>query len=161
MNSPIELPDFMQAGWEADLGAHTFSAKEIIEFAKEFDPQIFHLDQEAAKQSLLGGLCASGWHTAAMWMRKQRDFMFERINQLKQQNQPVPAFGPSPGFENLKWLKPVYAGDTINYFSKTITSRASKSRPDTYLLNAENYAINQHGQKVFSFQSTVFLKFPA
>ena len=156
-----EMPDFMVPGWSAQLGEHTFSAEEIIDFAKAYDPQPFHVDAEAAKSSLFGGLCASGWHTASVWMRKQRDYTLNYLAERRQTGLPVAEFGPSPGFENLKWLRPVYAGDTITYFNETTACRQSKSRPGWYLLSAASKGVNQHGQTVLTFDSTVFLKFPA
>ena len=81
---------------------YTFSAQAIVDFASQFDPQYFHLDAELAKQSLFGGLCASGWHTASVTMR----LMCEGWNL------DTASLG-SPGLEGLKWLKPVLVGDTI------------------------------------------------
>ncbi|MCB1430164.1 MAG: dehydratase, partial [Nitratireductor sp.] len=67
------LPPWFEPGFTAELGEHCFEADEIIAFARKFDPQPFHLDAELARKSAFGGLCASGWHTASVWMRKQRD----------------------------------------------------------------------------------------
>ena len=157
----IELPDFMVPGYKADIGSHTFGAEEIITFAKTYDPQIFHIDAEAAKKSVLGGLCASGWHTASMWMRKQRDFAAKRVDARADLGQKNAEFGPSPGFQNLKWLRPVYAGDTITYFIETLTCRPSASRPGWYVSSSTCGGRNQHGDLVIVFESSVFLKFPA
>lgn len=156
-----ELPDFMKPGWRAEIGRHTFAAEEIIRFARSYDPQRFHMDGEAAKSSVLGGLCASGWHTASMWMRKQRDYMRDHIAELEAKDEPVPQFGPSPGFRNLKWLKPVFANDAITYYNSTTNCRPSGSRPGWYILTGHHWAENQGGEIVLTFESSVFIKYPA
>lgn len=160
MDQQASLPDFMIPGYKADLGSHTFSAEEIITFAKAYDPQIFHVDAEAAKHSVLGGLCASGWHTASMWMRKLRDFATERAAKRTREGLQNAQYGPSPGFENLKWLKPVYAGDTITYTIETLACRASSSKPGWYVSSSLCGGRNQNGEEVIRFESSVFLKFP-
>ena len=155
------MPEFMVPGWSGRIGEHTFTAEEIIAFARDYDPQPFHVDAEAAKSSLFGALCASGWHTASVWMRKQRDYTLGYLAERRKNGLPVAEFGPSPGFENLKWLKPVYAGDTITYFNRTTACRESRSRPGWHVLSAASSGENQHGEKVLTFESAVLLKFPA
>jgi len=154
------LPDFMVPGWKAEIGQYRFTAEAITRFARAYDPQTFHLDEEAAKHTLLGGLCASGWHTAAIWMRKQRDFMAIEIARRSREGLAVPEFGPSPGFVNLKWPRPVMANDTVTYFNSTLECRASKSRPGWYILSGRQSAKNQHDQPVLSFESSVLVKYP-
>jgi len=161
MKTDLQLPDFMQPGWRAEIGVHTFTPEEIITFAKDYDPQSFHVDAEAAKSSVFGGLCASGWHTASMWMRKQRDFMAQKHADLLAAGQPVAEFGPSPGFQNLRWTRPAYAGDTITFFNETLQCRKSGSKPCWYILSTRSSATNQSGEAVMHFESAVFLKFPA
>ncbi|WP_457299808.1 MaoC family dehydratase [Phyllobacterium sp. P5_D12] len=148
------------AGVERDLGTYTFEADEIISFATKYDPQRFHVDPEAAKKSNFGGLCASGWHTTAVWMRLNvKDIMSEVKSAIARGEQP-PQFGPSPGFENLKWLKPVYAGDTIR-FTRTINStRALKSRPGWSMMQMSSAAYNQAGDKVLEFDSAALIALP-
>ncbi len=155
------FPDFMNSGWEAEIGFHTFTDDEIVEYANAYDPQIFHVDKKAAEQSLFGGLCASGWHTASMWMRKQREFMTVQMADRQAQNLPLPEVGPSPGFTNLRWHKPVYAGDTITYFNSTVSSRESKSKPNWFIISGYQSAKNQDGELVLSFESSVFMKYRA
>lgn len=156
-----DLPDFLQPGFEAEIGSHTFTAEEIIRFAKAYDPQPFHVDAEAAKSSLFGGLCASGWHTASVWMRKQRDFAARRETELLKANPnaTMPEFGPSPGFSNLKWVLPVYAGQTVTYSNRNIGIRKSGSKPGWWLLSVEHQGHNEAGKRVITFESVVFLKF--
>jgi acyl dehydratase len=139
-----------------ELGSYTFKTDDIIRFAKQFDPQRFHVDPVAAKDSLFGGLCASGWHTASVWM-KQMVGHRERIRAFALAHGARPArLGPSPGFTNLKWLKPVYAGDTITYRSTVTGKRVSASRPGWGMVTHHNTGVNQRGEEVFSFDGAVF-----
>ena len=89
-----------------------------------YDPQPFHLDEAAAARSHFGALCASGWHTAAIWMRLMVDYRTRDGDAARARGEPVAALGPSPGFRELKWLKPVYVGDTITYATEVIETRA-------------------------------------
>ena len=99
----------LQAGSEHDLGTITPTREEIIAFASQFDPQPFHLDDEAAKASVFGGLCASGWHTCSMAMRLM-------VTQFLQQSSSL----GSPGLENVQWKKPVFPNDTLRLKSVSI-----------------------------------------
>ncbi|MBB4039062.1 acyl dehydratase [Microvirga flocculans] len=139
-----------------ELGSYTFTAEEIVRFAKQFDPQRFHVDPEAARTSLFGALCASGWHTASVWM-KQMVAHRDRIRAYALARGERPArLGPSPGFTNMKWLKPVYAGDTITYRTTVTSKRPSASRPGWGLVFHHNTGTNQHGEEVFAFDGMVF-----
>ncbi|MCJ2132486.1 MaoC family dehydratase N-terminal domain-containing protein [Methylobacterium sp. J-026] len=138
-----------------DLGPYPFSAEAIVAFARAYDPQAFHLDPEAARRSHFGGLCASGWHTAAAYMNRllttrARDAAYTATRG------PVPEAGPSPGFKNLRWLKPVYVGDIVRFSARLTDKRASASRPGWGLAFARNTGVNQRGEPVFSFDSAVF-----
>jgi len=149
------LEDLM-VGETDELGSYTFTPDDIIRFAKQFDPQRFHVDPEAAKESLFGGLCASGWHTASIWMKlmiAHRERV--RAGALARGERPA-RLGPSPGFTNLRWLKPVYAGDTITYRSTLRDKRVSASRPGWGLAFHHNTGVNQRGEEVFSFGGAVF-----
>lgn len=144
-------------GDRADLGRHTFTADDIKSFARRFDPQLFHLDEEAAKRSHFGALCASGWHTAATWMRLMVEHEKREDDARRARGEPVAALGPSPGFCELKWLKPVYVGDTIAYATEVIEKRASNSRPEWGLISIRNSGVNQKGEPVISFVSVAFV----
>jgi acyl dehydratase len=146
----------MVVGEASTLGTHTFTAEDIVRFARQFDPQPFHLDEEAARRSLFGGLCASGWHTAAVWMRLMIGYRERAREEARRRGERPPELGPSPGFKNLKWSKPVYAGDTITYCSAITGTRASASRPGWGLAFHRNSGVNQHGEEVFSFDGAVF-----
>jgi acyl dehydratase len=148
--------DEIEAGDIYALGRHTFTADDIKAFAKRFDPQLFHLDEAAAERSHFGALCASGWHTAAVWMRLFVDHRRGMIEAARAAGKPVPAMGPALGFRELKWLKPVYVGDTIEYSSVVIETRPSNSRPRSGLLTIRSTGINQNGEPVISFISTTF-----
>lgn len=160
-DNPNNLPHSMIPGWKGEIGSHTFTSEEIITFAKAYDPQPFHMDPEAAKNSLFGGLCASGWHTASIWMRKQRDYVKATMSERAAQGLPIPEFGPSPGFTNLKWIRPVFAGDTVTYANEILSCRPSQSKPGWYVMTARQSGKNQHDQPVISFESMVLLKYPA
>lgn len=106
------LDEFFRIGQTIELGSHTFDAASIKAFAAKYDPQPFHLDEEAAKRSVFGGLSASGWHTASMWMKYNMQTKTDFIDPLARRRAGAP-MSASPGLHNLKWLKPVYAGETI------------------------------------------------
>jgi acyl dehydratase len=150
--------DDTKIGDRYEFGSHVFTAGEIVAFAARFDPQPFHLDEAAAARSHFGALCASGWHTAAMWMRLMVDHRRREADAQRARGEPVAAGGPSPGFRELKWLKPVYAGDTISYVSEVIETRPSNSRPGWGLLTMFNTGTNQKGERVMSFVSTNFVE---
>lgn len=144
-------------GERAEIGTHHFTAEEIKIFAKAYDPQLFHIDEEAAKASHFGALCASGWHTAATWMRLLVQHRKREGEALAARGQLLPELGPSPGFRDLKWFKPVYAGDTVSYTAEVIGKRASVHHPQWGLVSFLGGGTNQHGEKVLSFISTAFV----
>lgn len=145
-------------GERYELGQHTFTAEAIKAFARCFDPQPFHLDEAAAAQSHFRALCASGWHTAAVWMRLLADYHSRNDAARRARGEAVAELGPSPGFRDLKWLKPVYAGDTITYATEVVDKRASQSRPKWGLVTIRNSGVNQKGELVISFVSVVFVE---
>ncbi len=124
-------------GSERDLGTITPTREEIIAFASQFDPQPFHLDDAAAKASVFGSLCASGWHTCAMAMRLMVTNFLHQSSSLG-----------SPGLENLQWKKPVLPNDTLHLKHKIIESRPMRSKPDVCLVRTEWQMHNQHGDLV-------------
>jgi acyl dehydratase len=140
------------------VGRHTFNAEEIKAFAQRFDPQPFHMDEAAAAQSHFGALCASGWHTAAAWMRLMVDQRRGQIEAALARGEKVPSMGPALGLRDLKWLKPVYAGDAIDYKSEVIELRVSSSRPGTGLMTILSSGVDQKGETVITFVSTTFVE---
>ena len=141
-----------------ELGTHTFSRDEIVDFAQKFDPQPFHLDDAAGHASIYGGLIASGWHTTAVWLRHLVDDRNrERDHMLFRGERPA-RYGPSPGFEKLQWLKPIFAGDAIRFTTRIIEKRESRSRPTVGLAIYQNEGFNQHGETVFALTSKMFVE---
>ncbi len=145
-------------GERHELGQHKFTVDSIKAFAARFDPQAFHIDETAAARSHFGALCASGWQTAATWMR----LMVERVRREDEarlaRGEPIAKLGPSPGFRDLKWLKPVYVADTVSYAMEVVEVRPSNSRPEWGLITLRNTGINQKGELVLSFVSTAFVE---
>ena len=130
-----------RVGETVAMGSHTFVVDEMIAFARKFDPQPFHIDPVAARDSYFGGLIASGWHTCAIAMRLLCDNYINRSASLG-----------SPGIENVRWLKPVHAGDTISYRRVVLEARPSNSRPDMGLVKSRTEALNQKGEMVMTFE---------
>jgi acyl dehydratase len=142
-------------GGTADLGSHTFTREEIVAFARQFDPQPFHLDEEAARASLFGGLCASGWHTAAHFIRGIIATRDAANAEALARGVRLATYGPSPGFRDLRWPRPVYAGDTVSYRLRLIDKIDLKSRPGRGLLASAVEGRNQHGETVFAVTSLI------
>ena len=120
----LHWEDFLP-GNTLEMGSHTFTEEEIIAFARQFDPQSFHIDPAAAKNSFFGGLIASGWHTCAIAMRLMVDKYVSRSASLG-----------SPGLDNIRWLAPVRAGDTITYRREITAARVSESKPEVGLVHS-------------------------
>jgi acyl dehydratase len=151
----MRMAELYPFGEAVTIGSLTFTAEDIVRFATDFDPQPFHLDEELAKQALFGGLCASGWHSSAGWMKCFVSFWMGECKRLAAEGIAPPKLGPSPGFTGLGWLKPVFAGDTITYSVTLLASRALASRPDRLLNTILCAGRNQHGEPVIRFESTV------
>lgn len=151
----MTLDEFFEIGVTTPLGSHTFDAEGIKTFARKYDPQPFHTDEEAAKRSVFGGLCASGWQTAATWMKLN---IATPPGRIWTGNGPAPVFGPSPGITDLKWLKPVYAGETVSYSRTALSHRPMTSRPGWRVLAVRAEGIDSTGAKVIEFESAVLVK---
>lgn len=118
MKELLHFEDF-PVGEVVEFGNYLVTAEEILEFAREFDPQPFHIDEEAAKASLLGGLSASGWHVCAIIMRMMVDGYYGRTASMG-----------STGIDEMKWLKPVRPGDRLSCRRTTLETRVSAKRPE-------------------------------
>lgn len=129
-----------------DLGSRLVTAEDIIAFAAEFDPQPMHLDEEAGKASLLGGLAASGWHTCAIYMRMLVDALLSNST----------AQG-APGVDHVKWKHPVIAGDRLSARCTVLSRRLSKSRPGLGLVTFLHEMFNQDEDVVLEMQNTVMM----
>ncbi|MCM2291216.1 MaoC family dehydratase [Allorhizobium sp. BGMRC 0089] len=137
------------------LGTRHFSRDDILTFARAFDPQPFHTDEEAAQNFVFGALCASGWHSCAGWMRCLFDYWQSTTEALRAEGKTPPILGPSPGFRDLKWLKPVFVGDDITYSLTAKTSRALASRPGWRINTSIAEGFNQKNEPVLRFTSVV------
>ena len=131
----------LQPGETRELGSVTPTAEEIVAFASQFDPQPFHLDEQAARESVFGALCASGWHTCALAMRLMVTNFLHESSSLG-----------SPGLENLKWLKPVFPGDTLSLRQRILESRPMGKRPDVGLVRQVWEMHNQRGEQVLHME---------
>lgn len=129
----------LRAGEAIGLGEATLTREMILEFAREFDPLPFHLDEEAARQSLLGGLAASGWQTGALTLRLLGDSFLSGI-----------ATAGGLGFSDLKWKKPVLVGDTITARATISGLRRSRSHPDRGIMSVDLEVRNQRGEEVMT-----------
>ncbi|MFC7396998.1 MaoC family dehydratase [Chelatococcus sp. GCM10030263] len=153
---PQRYFDELEVGATQVLGDYLFTAEDIIRFARAFDPQPFHLDEAAARASHFGGLCASGWHTAAVWMKLMGACRSVAAVEAIARRGHAARLGPSPGLRHVKWLKPVYAGDRLTYSTAITNKRPSASRPQWGLVFHHNTAHNQLGEQVFAFDGVVF-----
>ena len=147
-----------QIGELTEMGTHTFTKDEIISFAREFDPQPFHLDEAAAKASLFGALCASGWNTAVYAIRGNIRSRLQGNEQARAQGVRLAAYGPSPGFRSLSWPKPTYVGDTLEYRGRLAQKIDLKSRPDRGIVATDIQARNQKGEIVFLVTSQILVE---
>ncbi len=138
--------DDFKPGMVFDLGSHTVTREEIVRFAKKFDPQPFHIDEEAATTYPYGGLIASGWHTASMVMKMFVDNLL---------NTRAPSLA-SPGIDELRWLKPVRPGDTISVTLTVEETRASASKPDRGIVSVRHDVTNQNGELAMTMRSKGF-----
>ena len=129
-----------------ELGSRTISKESILAFAREFDPQPFHTDEEAAKRSIYGGLLASGWHTGSLLMRILNDGLLKDTASLG-----------SPGVDELRWLKPVRPGDVLSARMTVLESIPSRSKPDRGLIRSLMELRNQHGEVVLTVRGLSLL----
>jgi acyl dehydratase len=148
----------IEVGQQRELGSFTFTAELIKKFATQFDPQRFHLDEEAGRQSLFGGLAASGWHVGSVCMKLLVADGQRRVKEAVARGETVAVWGPSPGFRELRWIKPVLAGDTISFASRIESMRTSEKRPEWGILQARNTGTNQRGELVYSILATAFVQ---
>ena len=153
----LYLEDY-QPGDITALGTHTFTTDAIKDFARRYDPQPFHLDEAAAERSSFGGLSASGWHTAALWMKLMVAHQTAAIAAVMARGQKPGRLGPSPGFRDMRWREPVRPGDTITYSSRVTGAEDWPGRPAWGLLRMTNEGRNQHGRVVFSFDGRVLVE---
>ena len=138
----------LEVGAETEYGSYEVTRDEVLEFARKYDPQPFHLSDEAAAKTHFGRIAASGWHTAAMVMAViARHVVGEEQAGLG-----------SPGIDELRWKKPVYPGDTLHVRGKIVDKTPSRSRPDIGSFRTDTTVTNQHGEPVMTFTSIVLMR---
>ena len=147
----------IEIGQRRELGSFTFTAELIKKFAGQFDPQVFHLDEEEGRKSLFGGLAASGWHVGSVCMKLMVADGQRQAKAALARGEKIAIWGPSPGFRELRWIKPVLAGDTISFASEAASLRPSSTRPEWGIVQARNTGTNQRGELVFSLLATAFV----
>lgn len=130
----------IEVGNRRQFGSYRVTREEVIEFARKYDPQPFHLSDEAAAKTHFGRLSASGWHTCAMMM----SMLVENLKETRQ------AGLGSPGQDELRWLKPVYPGDTLSLDIEVLDKRASQSRPEMGSYRSRITVLNQDGVAVMT-----------
>lgn len=136
----LYFEDF-EPGQVYELGTRTITEEELVAFAREWDPQPFHVDSEAAKESVFGGLIASGWQTGAIWMRMYVDTMLGS------------AARGSPGIEELRWLAPVRPGDTLTGRLTVLEATPSATKPERGTIRIRGEMVNQDGVTVMAMTS--------
>jgi acyl dehydratase len=138
----------IEVGRETEFGRYEVTREEVLEFARKYDPQPFHLSDEAAAQTHFGRLAASGWHTCAMTMAVI-------VRHLAGEKQ---AGLGSPGVDELRWLKPVYPGDTLVVTGRVLDKTPSRSKPDLGSFRTQTTVANQEGIPVMRFTSIVLIR---
>jgi acyl dehydratase len=139
------LEDYI-VGSVHEFGSIAVEETEIIDFARRYDPQVFHMDPEAAKRTIFGGLIASGWHTASMMMRLFVDHYLSRVASLG-----------SPGIDELRWTKPVRFGDELSIRVTVLEANRSRSKPDRGILRSFVEVLNQNHEVVLTLKAVNFL----
>ena len=140
--------EYLEVGEETYFGSYAVTREEVLEFARKYDPQPFHLSDEEAAKTHFGRIAASGWHTAAMTMA-----VIARHVVADEQ-----AGLGSPGIDELRWKRPVYPGDTLHVRGKIVDKTPSRSRPDMGSFRTETMVTNQHDQLVMTFTSIVLIR---
>jgi acyl dehydratase len=153
----VEWFDDLKIGMRFKSAAVTVSKDDIIRFAREYDPQPFHLDEEAGRKSLFGGLAASGWHVGSVCMKLLVADGQRQAKEALARGEKIAVWGPSPGFRELRWIKPVLAGDTISFASEVETLRSSEKRPEWGIVQVRNTGTNHRGELAFSVLATAFV----
>ena len=138
----------MQAGAETYFGSYEVTREEVLEFARKYDPQPFHLSDEEAAKTHFGKIAASGWHTTAMTMAVLVKYLDDH---------PQAGLGAA-GIDELRWKIPVYPGDTLHMYGKVLEVTPSRSKPDIGSIRTETTVKNQDDRVVMSFTSIVLMR---
>jgi acyl dehydratase len=143
----VKYVEDFPVGVRRHIGSRTVDEAEVIRFAKEFDPQPFHIDKEAAAAGFYGGIIASGWHTCGMTMRLMVDGYLSDSAALG-----------SPGIDELRWLKPVRPGDTLTVYSTVADVKISTTKPDRAVMTTKTEVENQNGEVVLTMLGKTMMK---
>ena len=138
----------LEVGAETDFGSYHVTREEMLEFARKYDPQPFHLSDEEAAKTHFGKLSASGWHTAAMTMAVIARYVVDHRQ----------AGLGSPGIDELRWKKPVFAGDTLHVRGTILDKTPSRSKPEMGSFRTRTTVTNQNDEVVMSFTSIVLIR---
>lgn len=138
----------LEVGEKTYFGSYEVSREEVLEFARKYDPQPFHLSDEEAAKTHFGRIAASGWHTASMTMAVIARHVVEHEQ----------AGLGSPGIDDLRWKKPVYPGDTLHVRGEILEVTPSRSRPEMGSFRTRTTVTNQHGETVMTFISIVLMR---
>jgi len=138
----------MEIGAETTFGSYDVTREEVLEFARKYDPQPFHLSDEAAAKTHFGRIAASGWHTCAMTMAVLARYVV---------GDEQAGLG-APGVDELRWLKPVYPGDTLTVHGKIVDKTPSRSKPEIGSFRTQTTVTNQDDVPVLTFTSIVLIR---
>jgi len=138
----------LKVGQETPFGQYDVTREEVLEFARMYDPQPFHLSDEAAAKTHFGRLAASGWHTAAMTMA----MIVSKLTELQW------AGLGSPGIDELRWVRPVHPGDTLHASGTIVDKTPSRSKPHVGTIRTATLVTNQHGDPVMRYTSIVLMQ---
>ena len=147
MNKKLIYFEDIQVGQKIQLGSISVTKKEIISFAKQYDPQPFHVNEEKAKESLFEGICASGWHTCSLFMKILYEGFLINAASLG-----------SPGMDEIRWLKPLRPGDTITGVGEVMTKKPSKSKPNLGSLIISYRVFNQGDELIMTLISRAIMQ---
>jgi acyl dehydratase len=145
---PMIYLDDLKVGAETEFGSYDVTREEVLEFARKYDPQPFHLSDEEAAKTHFGRISASGWHTAAMTMAVIARYVVDHRQ----------AGLGSPGIDDLRWKKPVYPGDTLSVRGRITEITPSRSKPEMGSFRTETTVTNQDDQVVMTFTSIVLMR---
>jgi acyl dehydratase len=148
MKTPMKYFEDMEVGAETEFGHYDVTREEVLEFARKYDPQPFHLSDEAAAKTHFGRIAASGWHTCAMTMAVI-------VRHLSEDQQ---AGLGSPGVDDLRWLKPVYPGDRLTVSGKILEKTPSRSKPEIGSIRTETIVTNQDEVRVMRYISIILMQ---
>src|SRR4051812_42555360 len=147
----------IEIGHRREIGAYTFTAESIKTFAAKFDPQRFHLDEEEGKNSLFGGLAASGWHVGSACMSLLVADGQRLAREAASRGEEVAVWGPSPGFRDLRWIRPVLRGAIVPYVTVVRAKRIAASLPGWGILAARAAVPTHRGEVVYTITASAFV----